>query len=66
MSTSFVLTLCFEMPFANLEKIVMGLIFGQGNKKKEVKVEDLGIFFLYGMAGVPDYKENRNIEPALD
>ena len=26
---------------SNLEKIVMGLIFGQGNKKKEVKVEDV-------------------------
>lgn len=25
------------MPFANLEKIVMGVIFGQGKKKKDVK-----------------------------
>ena len=33
MSTSFVLTLCFEMPFGGLEKIVMSKLLG-GNKKK--------------------------------
>ena len=37
MSTSFVLTLCFEMPFGGLEKIVMSKLLG-GNKKKTTEL----------------------------
>ena len=41
MSTAFVLTLCFEMPFGGLEKIVMGIILGGGKKKVEKKEENM-------------------------
>ena len=34
-STAFVLTLCFEMPWGGIEKIVMSKILGGSSKKKE-------------------------------
>merc|ERR1712029_187440 len=42
MSTAFVLTLCFEMPFGGLEKIVMGVLLGGGKKKGKGKEDPSG------------------------
>ena len=42
-STAFVLTLCFEMPWGGIEKIVMSKILGGSAKKKEASKQVMEI-----------------------